>query len=245
MNSLIELNNVSLYNKSGIRLKGINISINCGEKIALIGSSGAGKTTLLKLANGTIFPTHGEVRFNGLSISKLTHKQRLKIGTLWQDLRLIEELSVCQNINAGALGRHNVTWSIANLITGININECSKYLRAANLPVSFLGRNIRDLSSGQKQRVAISRLLIQRPEIILADEPLSNLDQFLANKILNTLLSVNTDSTINTAKTCIISVHQLDVLQNFTRVIGIRSGQVVIDCDTTDLKDIDLRNLYN
>ena len=98
------------------RLEPLDLRITAGERVALLGASGAGKTTLLNLANGSLKPDQGRVQWRGQPIRTLPRRRRMEIGTLWQDLRLIEELTVSRNVNAGALGRHSLFWALRNLL---------------------------------------------------------------------------------------------------------------------------------
>ena len=160
MSKLIEVKSVSLKSKSSTRLEVINITINIGDKIALLGKSGCGKTTLLNIINGSLKPTKGEIIFDGKNLRECSDNKRRKIGSLWQDLRLIEELTVGQNINCGALGRRSFSWAIANFFGLIDHRECIKCLNAVGLSNNIVNMNIEELSSGQKKRVAIARLLL-------------------------------------------------------------------------------------
>ena len=115
MKSLIELNNISFeYNNNKI-LKNINLEIKEGEKIALIGKSGAGKTTLISILNGTKRQTYGDIKIYGKNFNNLYKSQKSKIGTIWQDLRLIDDLSAEQNVNCGLLSNQNLIFTFKNL----------------------------------------------------------------------------------------------------------------------------------
>ena len=116
MTKLLELKNISHRSKGSIRVKDINLTINQGEKIALIGKSGSGKSTLISIANGSLIPNKGDVIWKGFHINNISNIESSKIGTIWQDLSLIEELNVAQNINCGALGKHNFIWALKNLL---------------------------------------------------------------------------------------------------------------------------------
>ena len=112
MKPLLQLDKVSVENGNRYQLKSIQLSINIGEKIALLGENGAGKSTLIAVANGAIQPDVGNVRWRGILLKYLSSRQRNAIGTIWQDLRLVEELSVAQNVNIGVLGRKNFLWDL-------------------------------------------------------------------------------------------------------------------------------------
>ena len=115
-------------------LNDINLTINKGEKIALIGKSGSGKSTLISIANGSLIPNEGDVIWKGSHINNISNIESSKIGTIWQDLSLIEELNVAQNINCGALGKHNFIWALKNLLGVIDKGLCQDCLAAVSLP---------------------------------------------------------------------------------------------------------------
>ncbi len=229
MSKLLELKNISLYNKENIRLKNINLSIHKGEKIALVGKSGSGKSTLISIANGSIAPSEGSVSWKGFYINNISNIESTKIGTIWQDLHLIEGLNVAQNINCGALGKHNFIWALKNLLGILEKNLCLECLEAVSLPKKTICSNINKLSGGQKQRIAIARLLRQEPDILLGDEPFSNLDPILSKQILNLFIHQKNYLSIKIPETIIISLHQINLINNFNRVIGLKDGGVVID----------------
>ncbi len=235
MTQILELRGVRVYGYSGDRLSNIDLTITPGERIALLGSNGAGKSTLIAVANGSLTPDSGIVLWGGRPVTHLRQHQRQAIGTLWQDLRLLEELNVAQNVNAGALSSRNLMWAIANLLYPLEIKACKECLKAAGLSTKIIFANIRELSGGQRQRVALARLLRQRPELILADEPLFSLDPFLTEEILNLLLARTTRGPVVIHKTLLMSMHQPDLIHHFDRVIGLRSGCVVFDNSSDEL----------
>ncbi len=244
---ILELNKVTVENNNSTlqRLRNIDLSIYAGEKIAILGSSGAGKTTLISVANGSLTPKIGKVKFKGLEIKSLTPRQRTGIATLWQDLRLIEELSVCQTINCGALGRHNLMWAIANLIGSIEADINIRYLQAVDLPSEILNEPIINLSGGQRQRVAIARVIRQHAELLLADEPLSNLEPKLINEILQLLIKDKSSEDFSIPNTSLISLHRPDLINSFTRIIGIKEGNLVLDKSPKHIDSSDIELLYS
>ena len=184
MSELLQLVNININHKGKTRLKDINLKINKNQKIALIGKSGSGKSTLISIANGSLLSTTGDVFWKGRKINNNSNRELSNIGTLWQELFLIEELNVAQNINCGALGKHNLYWSLRNLFGSIDKELCKTCLNSVQLSEKIMYSQISKLSGGQKKRVAIARLIRQEPEIILADEPFSSLDPLLSKKIL-------------------------------------------------------------
>ncbi|MBW3041696.1 ATP-binding cassette domain-containing protein [Prochlorococcus marinus] len=229
MNKLLELKNINHSSKESIRVKDINLTIHQGEKIALIGKSGSGKSTLISIANGSLIPNEGDVIWKGSNINNISNIESTKIGTIWQDLSLIEELNVAQNINCGALGKHNFIWALKNLLGVLEKGLCQECLAAVSLPKKTIYSNINKLSGGQKKRIAIARLLRQEPEILLGDEPFSNLDPLLSTNILNLFVNQKNYHRIKIPETILISLHQIYLINNFNRVIGLKDGEIAID----------------
>ena len=231
MTAVLELHQACL----GQRLQPISLTLRADQHVVLLGASGAGKTTLLKLCNGALNPDAGSVHWCGQPHQQLSRRQRRRIGTLWQDLRLVEELSVIQNINCGALGRHGLLWALRNLLGSLEQNTCLALMHQVNLDPELLEQPIRELSGGQRQRVALARLLHQQAELVLADEPLSALDPTLAADVLNTLLM---------SPGCLISLHRPDLIHRFDRVLGLRNGTLVIDATPDTIHRDQLEWLY-
>ncbi len=231
MTAVLELHQACL----GQRLQPISLTLRADQHVVLLGASGAGKTTLLKLCNGALNPDAGSVHWCGQPHQQLSRRQRRRIGTLWQDLRLVEELSVIQNINCGALGRHGLLWALRNLLGSLEQNTCLALMHQVNLDPELLEQPIRELSGGQRQRVALARLLHQQAELVLADEPLSALDPTLAADVLNTLLL---------SPGCLISLHRPDLIHRFDRVLGLRNGTLVIDATPDTIHRDQLEWLY-
>ena len=231
MTAVLELHQACL----GQRLQPITLTLRADQHVVLLGASGAGKTTLLKLCNGSLNPDAGSVHWCGQPHQRLSRRQRRRIGTLWQDLRLVEELSVIQNINSGALGRHGLLWALRNLLGALDQDTCLALMHQVNLDPELLEQPIRELSGGQRQRVALARLLHQQAEMVLADEPLSALDPILAADVLNTLLL---------SPGCLISLHRPDLIHRFDRVLGLRDGTLVIDATPDTIHRDQLEWLY-
>tara|TARA_Y100001968_G_scaffold292692_1_gene298076 strand:+ start:4214 stop:4954 length:741 start_codon:yes stop_codon:yes gene_type:complete len=242
---LLQIKGVDVISKSQYRLKNIDISIYQGEKIALLGKSGSGKTSLISLANGSLLPSKGVVKWEGRDIKSLSQSKFKKIATLWQDLRLIEELNVAQNVNIGALGRKNLLWAIRNLMGVIDRENCIAHVKVAGLSEDALNSQVSKLSGGQRQRVAIARLLRQSAELILADEPFSGLDPSIAQKILRLFLYEKSNYPVHIPETYLISVHRPELIKHFSRVIGIQNGEISIDQPTEAIKSSDINGLYN
>ncbi len=244
MTKLLELKNISLISNNNFRVKDIFLTINEGEKIALIGKSGSGKSTLISIANGSLVPTTGNVFWKGKNIKNITKRESTNIGTIWQDLSLIEEINVAQNINTGALGKNNFLWALKNLLGIIDLKLCKECLSAVYLSEEIIYSFTSKLSGGQKKRIAIARLLRQQPEIILGDEPFSNLDPVLSKKILNLFLNYDRYHSIIIPNTVLISLHQISLIDNFDRVLGLKDGRIVIDSQIEDIKPAKLDCIF-
>ena len=217
------------------RLAPTDLNLHPEEHVVVLGSSGAGKTTLLNLCNGSLQPEEGSVQWNDQCMRHLNRRDRGAVGTLWQDLRLVEELTVGQNINCGALGRHGIVWALRNLIGPVEIEACFHVMAQVGLDRSLLNRTVTDLSGGQRQRVALARLLRQQPQIVLADEPLSALDPVLAEDVLRILLEQTG---------CLVSLHRPELIHRFQRVLGLRQGELVIDAEPSSISSEQLAWLY-
>ncbi len=243
-NILLELKNISYKYKNNLILNKVNLKIKSGEKIALLGKSGSGKTTLISVLNGSIKPTEGEVKLFNKSFEELDRKQKRKITTIWQDLRLIEDLSAEQNVNCGLLAENNFYFAFKNLLNISSFKKAHKYMQLCKLHNSIYDKKINKLSGGQKQRVAIARSLIQGSNILLADEPFNNLDPKLITTIKNLLLENVDKNNTKSTKTTLVALHRLDLLNDFDKVIGIRDGKIFFNIKRTNLKKLHLDKIY-
>ena len=243
-NTLLELKNIYYEYENNLILNKVDLKINSGERIALLGKSGSGKTTLISLLNGTIKPTKGEVKLFNKNFDELEIKRKLKITTIWQDLRLIEDLSAEQNVNCGLLAEKNFYFAFKNLLNISSFKKAHEYMQLCKLHHSIYAKNVRKLSGGQKQRVAIARSLIQDPDILLADEPFNNLDPKLITTIKNVILENVSKNKTKVPKTILVALHRLDLLNNFDKVIGIRDGKIIFNIERTNLKQFHLEKIY-
>lgn len=231
---LLELRQVRLEGRSLPRLAAVSLALHPGERVALLGPSGAGKSSLLAVANGLLAPSSGQVLWQGeppARSRRARRRQQARIGTLWQDLRLIEELSVQQNLNAGRLAAWGWPRALLNLLMPLETAANTAALAKVDLPSELLHQPVAALSGGQRQRVAIARLLRQEPSLLLADEPLASLDPRLAGALLALLLAEVTPQ-----RAMLLSLHRPDLLAGFDRVIGLRAGRVVIDAAAASLQ---------
>jgi phosphonate transport system ATP-binding protein len=239
---LLELRGITVPGRGNPRLQAVSLTVAAGERVALLGPSGAGKSTLLAVANGLLPPAAGTVLWQGEMPARSRRRRRLqqaRIGTLWQDLRLIEELTVQQNLNAGRLAHWGWPRAVLNLLLPLESEACAWVLQVVGLDPALLDQPVSALSGGQRQRVAIARLLRQEPQLLLADEPLASLDPRLAGEVLELLLRQG-----EAPRALLLSLHRPDLLSGFDRAIGLRDGQVLFDGPVAQLEPTALQELY-
>lgn len=233
-----------IFGRRQVALDGVDLEVRKGERVALIGPSGAGKTTLFRLLNCTLRPSSGKIWINGEDVEAL-HGRRLrearrKIGTVYQQHNLIPRLKVIHNVLAGQLGRWSTFRSLASLVRPHDAELAHKALDQVGIPEKLFDRTD-ELSGGQQQRVAIARVLVQDPEVLLADEPVSSVDPTLASTIVRLLIDISRD----TGKTLVVSLHSVDLaLAYFPRVIGIRNGSTAFDLSPAKISESMLEELY-
>jgi phosphonate transport system ATP-binding protein len=239
-----ELAGVSLRFGRNYALQELDVRFNAGEHVAIIGPSGAGKTTLLRLLAAILKPTQGRVLALGQDTDRLHGRKlrelRRRIGFVYQNDNLIPQLRVVHNVLMGRLPSWWLPRAIVSLLWPQEIALARKALAEVEL-ADRLWSQPDELSGGQQQRVAIARLLVQRPEVILADEPVSQLDMRLGREVVQLLKQV----AAREGSTLIVNLHSLDLLQgNFSRVIALREGRVLWQGAPSQITREILRDLY-
>ena len=227
-----------------VALEEISLTVGRGEHAAVIGPSGAGKTTLFRILNLTLRPTSGILRLGGVDVSGLSdadlRRARTRIGTIYQHHNLVGRLRVVHNVLAGNLGRWSTLTALASLVRPRGATRAAEALTHVGIPEKLFSRTD-ELSGGQQQRVAIARVLIQDPDIILADEPVSSVDPSLAVSIVTLLRDLANES----RKTLLMNLHSVDLaLAYFPRIIGIRDGRVHFDLAPVKVTREMLEGLY-
>ena len=243
---MIKIENLShaYKNRKEEAIKDINIHIKKGESVVIIGSSGSGKSTLLKCINRLIDPSSGSVLIEGEDIvscdKKKAEKIRGKIGMIFQHFNLLERESVLTNVLNGRLRYSSTLKSVFGRFSKEDYSIARENIKRGGLE-EYENERVADLSGGQKQRVAIARALSQKPDIILADEPVSNLDPKLMKETMDLLRSICDEKSI----TLVASLHFLDFARRYgTRVIGMRDGKIVFDGKPEDLTEKDIVDIY-
>ncbi|MFH1173773.1 MAG: phosphonate ABC transporter ATP-binding protein [archaeon] len=231
-------------NRNEEALQKVNLHVKKGEHVVIIGSSGSGKSTLLKCINRLINPTAGSIRIDGEEIIKTKEKKaerlRGKMGMIFQNFNLVERETVYYNVMNGRL-RYNTTFTT---LFGKFSKEDHAIVEDSLNRVGLLAykhERVTNLSGGQKQRVAIARALSQKPEAILADEPVSNLDPKLMKEIMDLLKNICEEKGI----TLVTSLHFLDFAKRYaSRIIAMKEGKIVFDGKPGDLTEKDIVDIY-
>lgn len=240
---MIEFTGVSKVYPNGTKaLNDVNLKIEEGEFVAIIGLSGAGKSTLLRLINQLIPATSGTVSFDGTDVTSSGGKElrniRRQIGMIFQGFNIVKRASVLTNVLSGRIA-YNPTWKT---ILGLFPEEDKQIAYRALKRVDILEKvhnRASDLSGGQQQRVAIARALAQEPRLMLADEPVASLDPITTIQVMEYLKKINKEDGITT----IANLHHVDLaLKYASRVVGVREGKVVYD---VKIKDIDKQTFLN
>ena len=230
---LLTVSSLSVALKPGAApiIAGLDLAIEAGETVALIGPSGAGKTTLLRALGGQIRPSAGAIVFNGAPLSALSERRlretRRLIGFVAQKHDLVEPLRVHRNVMAGALGRWSDLRALRYMFwaTASELAEARRALDAVGL-AEKLKEPTSALSGGEQQRVAIARALVQAPRLLLADEPVASLDPTKAAEVLDLLTRLCREH--NMALVC--SLHQPDLAQCFFgRILELQGGRLARD----------------
>lgn len=223
-------------------LEPLNLKILEGERVALIGPSGAGKSTLLGLLSGSIKPDTGTYSLCGASIEKLSSSQRAQsVGLVRQRFDLVGPLKTVHNVLAGNLGQWSTLKSLLSLIHPQDVRAARQALKAVGIE-DKLYEKTQLLSGGEQQRVALARLLVQNPKVILADEPVASLDPARADQVMDLLVNRVASDT----HTLVASLHSVELAQKyFNRIIGLREGKVWIDKPAKSLTEAELRTLYS
>ena len=242
---MIEFQNVSKRYPNGFEaLKDINLKIEQGEFVAVIGLSGAGKSTLIRTINRMHDISEGALTVDGTNVMELQGKSlrafRRKIGMIFQSFNLITRTTVIKNVLTAFVPE--LPWWRA--FFGIfkkeeKIAGLESLDKMGILDKAFVRAD--QLSGGQQQRVALARTLAQNPQIILADEPVASLDPVTARQVMDDFQRINRDMNI----TVIINIHHVELaLQYASRVVGIREGRIVYDGPASKVDQEILDSIY-
>lgn len=242
---MIEFKNVTKVYQNGTKgLDDINLTIQKGEFVVIVGLSGAGKSTLLRSINRLHEISDGEILINGKSITaaKGVELRRIRrdIGMIFQSFNLVKRSSVLKNVLSGRVGYHSTIRTILGLFPKEDVQLAKKALERVNILEKCYSR-ADELSGGQQQRVSIARALAQEAQIILADEPVASLDPLTTKQVMDDLKRINEEDGITT----IVNLHFIDLAREYaTRIIGLRAGKVVFDGPVEEATDEMFSEIY-
>jgi phosphonate transport system ATP-binding protein len=236
-------------------LKGVDLAIEQGEFVGVIGLSGSGKSTLLRCINRLIDASAGEILVprallgetaNGASadVRALDRRElrllRRKIGMIFQQFNIVKRMSVIDNVLSGSLGYQPVLKGSLRIFSGEMKRRALVNLKRVGL-LDHAYKRADQLSGGEQQRVAIARTLMQEPALILADEPVSSLDPKLSRVVLDILKRVCREDGITT----LVSLHTLELTREYAdRVIGLKQGKIFFDGPARDLTEAVSDSVY-
>lgn len=242
---MIEIKNVSkVFDNGVVGLKNVDLTINDGEFVCIIGLSGAGKSTLLRSLNRLNDITEGEILIDGESLTdanpKKLRRMRRNVGMIFQQFNLVRKNTVQKNVLSGRLGYYNNWQTLLGLFSKEDYQRTQVALEKVGL-VDKLKDRSDSLSGGQQQRVSIARTIVQEAELILADEPVSALDPVTSETVMNDFKRLNEEA----GRTIIINIHSVPLARKYaSRIIGMRAGEIVFDGPASEATDAKLGEIY-
>jgi len=235
---------VKTYATGKKALGGVDVIIDRPQLVAVIGSSGAGKSTFIRCINRLVEPTSGRILLNGEDIVALDRKglraARRRIGMIFQEYNLVERLSVMQNVLSGRLGYVGLLASLRYRFPPEDIQAAFALLDRVGLD-GYHNQRADALSGGQRQRVGIARALMQRPDLLLLDEPTASLDPKTSRQIMRLVRELVAER----QTPAIINIHDVALARAYAdRIIGLKDGLLVFDSPADALTDEALTRIY-
>ena len=242
---MIRFRNAGVTYPGGVvAMAGLDLDIDDGEFVVVVGLSGAGKSTLVRAVNGLVPLTSGSLEVNGRDVTGLDRKGlralRSEVGMIFQGFNLVDRTSVLKNVLMGRL-HHVPTWR--TLIGAYPAADVELAARALERVEILDKAHVRAsaLSGGQRQRVGIARALAQEPTVILADEPVASLDPPTSHVVMRYLKQISAELGITT----IVNLHFLDLATAYAdRIIGLRAGELVFDGPGSECDEAVFRRIY-
>ena len=242
---MIKFDKVNKVYPNGLHaLKNVSLEINQGEFVAIMGLSGAGKSTLLRTINRMHDISEGSLIVNGQEIKNLKGKDlrafRRKVGMVFQSFNLVTRTTVINNVLTSRVPDMPLWKSIIGLYSKEDkIIALEALDKVGILDKAYVRAD--QLSGGQQQRVALARTLAQKPEIILADEPVAALDPITATQVMDDFKKINKELNMSV----LINIHHVDLALKYAdRVIGIKAGEIVYDGAAKDVTNEVLKQIY-
>jgi phosphonate transport system ATP-binding protein len=245
MPPIVSIKDLVMTYPSGTRaLDGVSLDIQRGEFVVLIGLSGSGKSTLLRCINRLVDPTSGVVVFDGTDVTAADRvairRVRRRIGMIFQQFNLVRRSSVFSNVLSGRLGYRSTWRTVASRPTTDDVAAAFENLGRVGIADRAFNR-ADALSGGQQQRVGIARALMQKPELMLADEPVASLDPATSHSVMKYLEQINKKDGI----TVICSLHFLSLARRYgTRVIALKGGKIAFDGKPDAIDERRFKEIY-
>ena len=234
------------YTRSGPEiLKGVSLSVDKGDFLAIIGPSGAGKSTLIRCINRLVEPTSGDVFLNGKNITKLKKrflsKARRDMGMIFQEFNLVDRMSVMDNVLTGRLGYIGAFRSLLRMYPKREIQRSLELLDRVGLG-DFIEQRADELSGGQRQRVGIARAIIQEPKLLLVDEPTSSLDPKISKEVMSMIKEMSEEAGVP----ALCNIHDVELALEFSnKLIGLQDGVKMFDGPTEEVDKNVLEEIYS
>ncbi len=225
-------------------INNLTFSITEPQVLAIIGPSGAGKSTLIRCINRLVEPSSGRVELNGTNLVELKtrelRKARRRIGMIFQEYNLVERLTVMENVLSGRLGYVSFIQAFLRRFPSEDVSAAFHLLDRVGLK-GYQDTRADSLSGGQRQRVGIARALIQKPDLLLVDEPTASLDPKTARQVMRIMVELALEQNTPT----LVNIHDVPLAKSFAnRVIGMRDGEIVFDGKPDGLTESQLTEIY-
>ena len=225
-------------------LKGVTMSVEGSETVAMIGPSGAGKSTFIRCVNRLTEPSDGEVHLDDTELTALgddaLRSARRDIGMIFQEYNLVERLTVMENVLTGRLGYVSAWQAFRRSFPAEDIERAYEILERVGLG-DMENKRVDELSGGQRQRVGIARAVIQQPKILLVDEPTSSLDPETSDTVMRLL----TDMAAEREVPVLINIHEVDLaIEHADRIVGLHDGELVFEGPPAELDEQGLDQVY-
>ena len=232
------------YSSGDEALRGVDLSVEGSETVAMIGPSGAGKSTFIRCINRLTEPTGGVIELDGSELTALGDDElraaRRDIGMIFQEYNLVERLTVMENVLSGRLGYVSTWQALRRDFPEEDVQRAYEILDRVGLD-GMENKRVDELSGGQRQRVGIARAVIQQPKILLVDEPTSSLDPETSSTVMGLL----TDIAAEQAVPVLINIHEVDLALEFAdRIVGLHDGELVFEGTPEELDQQGLDQVY-
>ena len=246
MDDLIRIEHLTKIYERGevLALNDVSFTVKRGEFLVLLGLSGSGKSTLLRCINRLIEPTAGTIVFDGIDVTRASSRQRRQIrrrmAMIFQQFNLVKRSTVLTNVLSGRLGYVSPAASAIHKFSKQDIDMAMADLDRVGIPEQAYKR-ADELSGGQQQRVGIARALMQQPDLLMADEPVSALDPATSHSVMQHLETMNKEDGV----TVIASLHFLSLARRYgTRILALKDGEIVFEGLPTEIDKAKFKEIY-